>query len=264
MLHPEGVRIAKLFRKYRDLADVRCCDLSAILAEDQIELITSTDDDPGYTACLLRSPFVPGGGIILQPGLSPGRERFSIGHELGHFHIPSHENHGPRPCGARDLESYNDHAKEREWQANSFAAELLMPFALFSADARNLQADFQAVQRLASDDFYNVSLTAAAIRLVETTLERCALIVTADETIEWTFPSRSFRLRTRKRGESIQGDTLNYACLQNGDVYPAAEEVDPLAWLHLDYPAGFQVMESAMAIPVTGQVLSLVWIVEDS
>ena len=107
-----------------------------------------------YTACqdATRPPF-------LQPGQNPGRRRFSIAHELGHYHFPTHTN-GPRECGASALQASHDFGQRAEWEANSFAAELLMPTRLFRRDARRREVSFKAAYELMSQDIYGVSATA--------------------------------------------------------------------------------------------------------
>ena len=57
----------------------------------------------------------------------PGRRRFTIAHELGHWicHVSGARNAAPVYCRAADVDPAADRALERE--ANIFAAELLMP-----------------------------------------------------------------------------------------------------------------------------------------
>src|ERR1051325_1956225 len=161
----EGRRIARLFRQFRVPSDVRAVDLEEILREDELEVVESRVDDPGYTACLVRDPYAKGGGIFIAPGQDPGRRRFSLAHELGHYHIPSHRKAGlTLTCADEALRAQDWGTNSVEWEANDFAAELLMPFRLFAPDAEHLSISFQSVHRLASPEMYNVSVTAAAWR----------------------------------------------------------------------------------------------------
>ncbi len=92
----DGLRVARLFRQVRvpgHLRDVRRCDLDAILEEDELDVCESEVADCGYAACLIRVP-EGGGGVMIAAGQEPGRRRFSLAHELGHFHIPSHKQVG--------------------------------------------------------------------------------------------------------------------------------------------------------------------------
>jgi len=89
------------------------------------------------------------------------RQRFSGGHELGHWMRDRGKT--AFACTERTLQA--------EWQgtsaearANEFAAELLMPDKMFSRHARNKPATFASVSELA--EVFATSLTATAIRLV--------------------------------------------------------------------------------------------------
>jgi hypothetical protein len=57
----------------------------------------------------------------------PGRQRFTLAHEVGHWicHVAHKETAAPVYCRAADVEPGADRMLERE--ANIFAAELLMP-----------------------------------------------------------------------------------------------------------------------------------------
>ena len=89
------------------------------------------------------------------------RKRFSIAHELGHWH------HHRGKCLACRLEEYRTRdALSPERIADSYAADLLMPYYLFRPLARHQgKLTFKAVSTLA--DIFNASKSAAAIRFVE-------------------------------------------------------------------------------------------------
>src|SRR6185369_12396617 len=69
-----------------------------------------------------------GGSIRVKAGLSSGRKRFTIAHEIGHFILHPLEEQD-RQHSRRDFEVFHDAGEEAE--ANIFAAELLMPEFLF-------------------------------------------------------------------------------------------------------------------------------------
>ena len=79
-----------------------------------------------------------------------GRDRFTLAHELGHFllHHREHIRLARLENGSK-IEAFRD----PEWQANTFAAELLMPLGLIDTEE----------QRAIADEF-GVSLQAASIR----------------------------------------------------------------------------------------------------
>lgn len=259
----DGRRIAQLFRQARQLGDVRPCELNPILAEDEIEVVESRLSDPGYTACLVRNSMGLGAGILLARGQDEGRRRFSIAHELGHFHIPTHRQRDIQGyCADRDMRARDTDANRVEWEANDFAAELLMPTRLFAADAARLDVSFAAVQHLAGTSMYDVSLTAAAWRLVQTTREQCTLVVSAGGLVEWVARSASFRLPLTERQQRVHPESLAASAFRGEGPEPHPRPVPLSCWVDARFPVRGELLESTHVIPRLGQVLSLLWLVE--
>lgn len=174
----EGLRIAKLFRKHRVGVDVRACNLEQVCAEDDLELVEARHAEKSYTACLVCGPDGVGGLIALAPGQERGRKRFSIAHELGHYHIPWQKmTRAGGPCSDRDMRAAHHSLTQREREANDFATELLMPRKLFAEDARKRDVSIAAALQLGSPDYYDVSGMAAAWRIIQTTREPAAMVV---------------------------------------------------------------------------------------
>ncbi|MEQ1854895.1 MAG: ImmA/IrrE family metallo-endopeptidase [Longimicrobiales bacterium] len=261
-----GLRIARLFRQARGLTeDQRTCDLALLRAEDSIDLVVSDLANPGYTACLVRpGPDLPC-GIILAQGQSRGRERFSIAHELGHFYMPTHKDKPMGWCGEEDMTARAGSGKQYEWEANDFAAELLMPRRPFQSDAQGRDPIFRDLVELADPGMYDVSVTAAALRYVEVTSEACALVCSRAGAIEWVAKSDAFRYRVPWRGDALPGASVARAVCNGAEPNDGAETLDPYVWLEVEHGDSLEVFESTLSIPSQGQVLSLVWVVaEDS
>ncbi len=93
---------------------------------------------------------------------SPQRQRFSLGHELGHW-----QHHRGQFLFCRSSDIGKDRAKAQvEIVANRFAAELLMPAYLFDPLLNRLpKLSFAKFEQMA--DAFSVSRTAAAIRAIE-------------------------------------------------------------------------------------------------
>lgn len=99
--------------------------------------------------------------ITVNANSSFERGRFSIAHELGHWH-----HHRGKSLACR-VEEYQPHAtKAQERTANTYAANLMMPPYLFCPLAqRQGKLTFKMIGILA--DTFKTSHTATAIRLVE-------------------------------------------------------------------------------------------------
>lgn len=266
----DGRQKAQLFRQYRlppDARDRRRCDLDPILEEDGLEVCESHVTDCGYAACLLRTPG-GGGGIMIAAGQDQGRRRFSLAHELGHFHIPRHKDVGLMlSCADSDLRARVADARQLEWEANDFATELLMPWRLFARDVAEKEATFRTVAELAGPEMYDVSLTAAAWRLVETSREACALVVSTDGQVEWIVKSSSWHYPLAERRRPLPRGSVAEAVSRGEAPDASAEAVDPLVWLASSDgrwvgPDGVEMFESTHAIPRLRQALSLLWVIE--
>lgn len=115
--------------------------------------------------------------IVLNslPGVSPGRLRFTIAHEIGHLVIPYHP--GWIACHVDAAESETDEASGLiEQGANLFASELLMPTPwVVGAVSQEgyLRQIFERIVREA-----NVSYTAARIKIIKCLPPGCLCIET--------------------------------------------------------------------------------------
>lgn len=200
-------------------------------------------------------------GILLAPGRSRGRQRFSIAHELGHYHIPTHRRKPTSWCGNDDMIALPGFGKGDEWEANDFATELLMPRRLFAEDARARDASFESILELASPARYDVSVTAAALRFVELTRETCALICTENRTIKWVSKSEAFGHRIPWCNDELPPGSLAQCIVNGEEPNPIPEPVDPYVWLETEQRVLPGLLESTLSIASQDQVLSLIWVV---
>ena len=94
------------------------------------------------------------------------RQRFSIGHELGHWKEGWHGN--GFLCGREDIREANvdaDARRDAEFQANRFSSDLLLPSYLFVPACLHKPLTIDTAQALAAD--FGASITASAIKLVK-------------------------------------------------------------------------------------------------
>ncbi len=119
---------------------------------------------------------------------SSGFQRFSIGHELGHLHIPGHAD-ALLPAGSTTHVSRAGYQSENpyEREADEFSANLLMPKHLFQAAMRHAGDGLSAILELA--DLCETSWLATAIRYVNLTSEAMAIVVSEGSTLRYAFLS---------------------------------------------------------------------------
>ena len=99
--------------------------------------------------------------IVVNSYSSRPRQRFSVGHELGHWM----RDRGKVAFSCDDLKLTTQWTERNpEALANEYASDLLLPSGMFKPRARNRPIFFETVRDLAEE--FRTSLTATAIRLV--------------------------------------------------------------------------------------------------
>lgn len=93
------------------------------------------------------------------------RQRFSVGHELGHWMLDRGRENIGKWCQQKDIGAQWSFRADPEARANAFAANLLMPEYLFAPLVLNRPITFETVLTISS--LFRTSLTATAIRLVK-------------------------------------------------------------------------------------------------
>ena len=117
--------------------------------------------------------------ITVNRSSSRGRERFSAAHELGHW---------LRDAGEVALlcdpdSAFGDSTSNRETRANEYAADLLLPTAMFTQRAEARAMTLQTAAALA--ETFTASLTATAIRLVQLGSYPAMVVVSDAEEMRW-------------------------------------------------------------------------------
>lgn len=115
--------------------------------------------------------------ITINSNSDPRRQRFSLGHELGHWVNDRGKNLTYR-CSDADMRQYTanstDFTRQKEVRANGFSAKLLMPGYLFNRYHPEHEVSAETVNFLSN--LFNVSRTSASIRLVEASDRPCMIV----------------------------------------------------------------------------------------
>ena len=162
------------------------------------------DDLPGFEGALYgrEKEGRPGWVLIYNSTVRvPGRIRFTMAHELGHY-ILHRQTSKIFECSQDDMLRWESLEKRIEAEADVFASYLLMPIDDFRGrighDLVNLDVLNDCAKR------YGVSLTAAVLKWLEFTPERAVLVVSTGGYILWARSSQSalksgafFRTRSR-------------------------------------------------------------------
>lgn len=187
--------------------------------------------------------------------LDLGRRRFTAAHELGHWEMhPGLDQ--LYACTAGDVVAYRGSAHELE--ANTFAAELLMPEAFLTAQLRFASPTLQTVKKLAAH--FQTSLTAAAVRLVEHTEMPVFVAFSSNQRLKWFRRSKKakdyFFLRY---GAELDGDSLARYSLNTPDEASDPVHVESTAWFPDDFNNHrFKVYEESVELGSFNTTMSII------
>jgi hypothetical protein len=190
--------------------------------------------------------------ITVNESSSRKRQRFSAGHELGHW---MHDR-GRASFACDDVVFHREWSRRNtETRANEYSADLLLPVSIFKPLARDREITITTTRELATA--FETSLTATAIRMVE----------------HGSFPSMVVCNGPRgrlwfKRGPSIPENlwptdrvgpsTVAFDILR-GDAPPGkAVDVNASAWFDSEGADSYWVREDAVRV-APDTVLSLIW-----
>lgn len=188
------------------------------------------------------------------------RVRFSLGHELGHYFIDHHREDLKRGKGVHGsrVDFVSDHERERE--ADTFAASLLLPRFLLE-DTLNLHPPtLDYVIRLAGQ--YATSLTSTALRVVALSHFPCALVRLHEGKVEFGSISESLRMRRMRslpQGTPAPAGSVSHRLsLDSRRIRSAAREEGSIKvgkWFDTDQDLELQ--EDAVGLGSFGRVLTL-------
>lgn len=145
-----------------------------------------------FEGCLRRvRPEASNWGILYNTGVSPGRARFTVAHEFGHYLLHRHlAGADGITCSADDIARGQAGGRNIEREADDFAASLLMPLDDFRRQiAPSDRADLHALSECA--DRYGTSLLATTLKWLSYTEHRAVLAVARDGFIDWSRSSEA-------------------------------------------------------------------------
>lgn len=181
------------------------------------------------------------------------RKRFSLGHELGHWQL-----HRGRSflCLPQDIGNPQDKTKRLERQADSFSADLLMPWFLFRPIAASYpHANFKTVSEVAAR--FKTSLTATSLRLIDSNSFPALLVCHDHHGRQWFKSSRDVPSRWFPR-DRVEPESTAFSLLYGKGSKPSSPaKVDATAWFDRPEAENFEVIEHTIRIS-EGKVLCII------
>ena len=192
--------------------------------------------------------------IAVNSTSSWARQRFSAGHELGHW---VHDR--GRVSFTCDSAQINREwsANNAETRANRFASDLLLPLNLFVPLAQRRPPTLETTRSLSTS--FETSLTATAIRLVEHGSYPCMIVSHSPDRRVWFSRGADLPTAIWPRDRPGKG-TLAYELLHNDQPMVNAEAIDTYAdeWLTTEGSDGYSIHEESILI-ADDLTLSLLW-----
>ena len=179
-------------------------DPVAIAESSGITVRSSKKLGTSFSGCLLRNGQTFG---ILYSTSIPNRgfQRFTVGHELGHYVLGHHEEllgDGTPHFSASGFTSTQWYERE----ADFFSSELLIPDFLFEKCRRGLPVGLNAVKAIA--ERFDTSLTAAGFRYAALSPDPVAVIMSEGDRVICCFPSGPLEKLPGVRFGLRKGDPL--------------------------------------------------------
>jgi hypothetical protein len=141
-------------------------------------------------------------------------------------------------------------------EANTFAAELLMPTCHVRERCEKSIPSLELVKAVA--DEFQVSLTAAGIRVIHLTKQECILVASKDRKVSWWVPKGDCFGVWLRQGQILSQDSLAWHAFDGSVGAAEVEDMPPDAWFP-NRPAGieFGVSEQSMLLTSYGVVLTI-------
>jgi hypothetical protein len=181
------------------------------------------------------------------------RQRFSLGHELGHwFH------HKGRVLICRSDEIGNRRSADFERTADRYAANLLLPWYLFRPISRDHPFSFRGIDDLG--ELFGVSMTATAIRVIESG-HTPGLLVCHGKKGRKSFrrgpgvPERWFPQN------ELDADSYAFDVLFGDKVDKSPHLIDADAWFDRQEARRYEIREQSVKV-VDSEVLTLLEIID--
>jgi len=189
--------------------------------------------------------------ITINSNASIERQRFSLGHELGHWVNDRNKNLTYR-CDVNDMRQRStkkeNFRQQKEVRANQFSAQLIMPKHIIVPQLNSMEVTFDNVRLIANN--FKASRTSAAIRIVELSPYPCMLICwTKQGTRRWFTRSPLVPDNIWPHKVILKTQTYFQAC--------NAIEVDADTWIDDDSASEYTVVQSVFSNSY--DIFSLLW-----
>ena len=190
----------------------------------------------------------------VRPSSIRGRERFSVGHELGHWEMHRGMSFS---CRVDDPDNNLMSDKPREKEADEYAAHLLMPSTLFNPAVKAVgKPGFRELDDLAKH--FETSLLATSIRLADIDTLPVVVACYSGACLRWSKVAAHVPRRWWLRNK-LDDDSFAHSFLVNGTRTKSARKQPGEVWFENGDAEGYEVTEEC-APGKNGEVLVLLYL----
>jgi Zn-dependent peptidase ImmA (M78 family) len=180
----------------------------------------------GFEGALVTNAEKSEGIILYNDAVAIPRQRFTKGHELGHFLLPWHRQ-SKFQCTSADL-AKGDGRGDWEVEANQFSAELLMPLNRFRARMKALGSP-DLEHGLVLEEEFGTSFEATVRRYISLSDFPCAVVFSKNNQVRYYLKSPEFPFYVAaKPGASLPSKSPSRA---DGGSLDDWDELDASWWL---------------------------------
>lgn len=182
--------------------------------------------------------------IVIRSDSNLRRRRFSLAHELGHWH---HHRGRTFLCRPDDINNPSRRATDPERVADGYAADLLLPAYMFRPRANELRrATVESAETLAEQ--FDVSLTATMIRLVEMGPEPALLVCHSQRGMKWFVRGNEIPSRWWPRKE-LDPDSFAFDVVFGSESRTRRALMNADSWFDRREAERFQIYEQTVRGP---------------
>lgn len=215
-------------------------------------------DSDTFEGALIRVPQQLKGIVAIKRDIrEDGRKRFTFCHEVGHFVLPGH---GTTDCIclSEEVESWRKSMPEQELAANQFAAELLLPYREVESFVKKTDLTTKVAKKVSSE--FEASLTAATLKCVDVTTERCAVAFSVAGSIKWFRRNENFHYFVRVN-QKVSDESYAAQLFSGTQVDEPFGAVPADAWLDAEnLSSDARIWEDSILMPYYNSAITILTI----
>lgn len=228
-----------------------------------IERIAELETE-GYEGGLLTDDCKSNGIILVNRAAQSGRRRFTVGHELAHFLIPTHKpvKEGEFMCSREDMRRWsakeNDAYARMEVEANKFSALMLMPPPKLRPVIERL-GDPSLAHVVEIARHFDVSKDSAARAYAEYHDESIAIAVIKDGVVQRVYKDVKFPKIGSVYGQTVPRDSLFHLPAARRRQLSDVLENNAGLWLESDWGKPLPTLYEQVMFQQEGFALIMLW-----